>query len=138
MKFVFGFAYEKNQRSSVGNLEYMRIRTNDGGEYYLKDVANIIFERNLVQINHLNSQREITVEADAANQKVNVSEIQDQIDEVVLPQLMDKYPGLKIRYGGRTEELSKAQSSGMIIAPVIIILLFSIVIFTFRSLRKQL
>ena len=128
--------YEKNQRSSVGNLEYMRIRTNDGGEYYLKDVANIIFERNLVQINHLNSQREITVEADAANPKVNVSEIQDQIDEVVLPQLMDKYPGLKIRYGGRTEELSKAQNSGMIIAPVIIILLFSIVIFTFRSFTQ--
>lgn len=130
--------YEKDERSSVGNLENMRIRTQDNGEYYLKDIANIEFERNLVQINHLSGQREITVEADAANEKVNMTEINTQIDDVILPELMNKYTGLRVRYGGHTEELGKAKDSGILIAPVILIILFSIVIFTFRSYSQTL
>ncbi|TKG94275.1 efflux RND transporter permease subunit [Puteibacter caeruleilacunae] len=125
--------YEKHERSSVGDLEMMRIRTNNGGEFYLKDIAEISYERNLVKINHLNGQREITVSADAINKKVNLTEINNQIDEVILPNLMKKYPGLHIRYGGREEEMMKAQKSGIAIAPVVLILLFAIVIFTFRS-----
>ncbi|MCY1634133.1 efflux RND transporter permease subunit [Marinifilum sp. D737] len=125
--------YAKEERSSIGNLENMRIRTSNGGEYYLKDIAYIEFERNLVQVNHLGGQREITIEADAASTKVNMTEINDEIDEVILPELMKKYQGLRIRYGGHAEELGKAKDSGIMIAPVILILLFSIVIFTFRS-----
>ncbi|MRT94252.1 efflux RND transporter permease subunit [Ancylomarina sp. 16SWW S1-10-2] len=125
--------YPKDERSSVGNLENMRIRTANGGEYYLKDVADIIYERNLVQINHLEGQREITVEADAANSNVNMSEINTEIEEHILPSLQAKYPGLRFRYGGHEENMQKAKSSGIIIAPVILVLLFAIVIFTFRS-----
>ncbi|PKQ60268.1 hypothetical protein BZG02_19920 [Labilibaculum filiforme] len=128
--------YPKNERSSVGNLENMRIRTSAGGEYYLKDVADIIYERNLVQINHLDSQREITVEADAANTTVNMSEINSEISDHILPDLKAKYPGLRFRYGGHEENLQKAKSSGILIAPVILVLLFAIVIFTFRSFAQ--
>jgi multidrug efflux pump subunit AcrB len=130
--------YDKKERSSIGNLENMRIRTNDGGEYYLKDVAYISFERNLVQINHLSGQREITVEADSESEFVNMTEINNEIDDVILPNLMNKYSGLRIRYGGHAEELGKAKTSGIVIAPVILILLFSIVIFTFRSYTQSL
>jgi len=129
--------YNKKERSSIGDLENMRIRT-DAGEYYLKDVAYISYERNLVQINHLAGQREITIEADAANTTVNMTEINNEIDEVILPNLMKKYSGLRIRYGGHEEELTKAKNSGILVAPVILILLFSIVIFTFRSYTQTL
>ncbi len=130
--------YPKDERSSVGNLENMRIRTDNGGEYYLKDVAEIIYERNLVQINHLEGQREITVEADAANSTVNMSEINSEIEDHILPDLKAKYPGLRFRYGGHAENLQKAKSSGILIAPVILVLLFAIVIFTFRSFSQAL
>jgi multidrug efflux pump subunit AcrB len=125
--------YPKNERSSVGNLENMRIRTDSGGEYYLKDVAEVIYERNLVQINHLDGQREITVEADAANPTVNMSVINSEIEDHILPDLKAKYAGLRFRYGGHEENLQKAKASGIVIAPVILVLLFAIVIFTFRS-----
>jgi len=125
--------YDKEERSSIGNLEKMRIRTSDGGEYFLKDIAEISYERNLVQINHLAGQREITVEADAASESVNMTEINDEIDNHILPDLEAKYPGLRFRYGGHAEEFAKAKKSAVVIAPVILILLFSIVIFTFRS-----
>lgn len=130
--------YPKDERSSVGNLENMRIRTSDGGEYYLKDVAEIIYERNLVQINHLEGQREITVEADAANESVNMTEINNEIEDHILPDLKAKYPGLRFRYGGHAENLQKAKDSGILIAPIILVLLFAIVIFTFRSFSQTL
>ena len=82
--------YEKGERSSIGNLENMRIRTNSGGEYYLKDIAYLSFERNLVQVNHLSGQREITIEADVVNEKVNLTDISNEIDGHILPELQKK------------------------------------------------
>ncbi|MFA8435905.1 MAG: efflux RND transporter permease subunit [Marinifilaceae bacterium] len=128
--------YDREKRSTVGNLENMRIRTADGGEYLLKDIANLEFERNLVKINHLNGQREITVEADITGANVNLGKINDEINQRILPQLKQKYPGLNHRYLGKKEEMGKAVKSVFLIAPAILVLLFSIVIFTFRSVSQ--
>ncbi len=128
--------YEREERSSLGNLENMRIRTTNGGEYFLKDIANIEFERNLVKINHLNGQREISVEADVTGSNVNLGQINDELRGHILPGLEAKYPGLKHRFGGKTEEMGKASKSAMLIAPVFLILIFSIVIFTFKSVMQ--
>jgi len=128
--------YEREERSSLGNLENMRIRTSNGGAYFLKDIANIEFERNLVKINHLNGQREITVEADVTGANVNLGQINSELTDHLLPTLESKYPGLKHRFGGKTEEMGKASNSAMLIAPVFLILIFSIVIFTFKSVMQ--
>ncbi|MDE5423541.1 efflux RND transporter permease subunit [Ancylomarina sp. DW003] len=128
--------YEKSERSSIGQLENMRIRTAAGGEYFLKDIANISFERNLVKINHLNGQREISIEADVTGANVNLGQINSELNENILPALESKYPGLKHRYQGKTEEMAKAGKSAILIAPVFLILIFSIVIFTFKSVSQ--
>lgn len=128
--------YEKEERSSLGNLENMRIRTASGGEYFLKDIANISFERNLVKINHLNGQREISIEADVTGASVNLGQINSELREHILPTLEAKYPGLKHRFGGKTEEMAKAGNSAVLIAPIFLILIFSIVIFAFRSVSQ--
>lgn len=118
--------YEKSERSSIGQLENMRIRTAAGGEYFLKDIANISFERNLVKINHLNGQREISIEADVTGANVNLGQINSELNENILPALESKYPGLKHRYQGKTEEMAKAGKSAILIAPVFLILIFQL------------
>jgi len=128
--------YEKEDRSTIGDLENMRIRTNGGGEYFLKDIANLDYERNLVKINHLNGQREITIQADITSASVNLGLINTELKEHILPTLEAKYPGLKHRFQGKTEEMAKAGNSAIIIAPVFLILIFSIVIFTFKSVSQ--
>ena len=130
--------YEKDKRSSVGDLENMRIRTKDGGEFLLKDVVWLDYERNLVKVNHLNGQREITVEADITGSDVNLGKINEEINNRLLPDLEKKYPGLNHRYGGKREEQAKAMKSALLVAPAILVLLLSIVIFTFRSVREAL
>ena len=128
--------YEKKDRSTIGNLENMRIRTTTGGEYFLKDIANLDYERNLVKINHLNGQREITIQADITSASVNLGLINAELKEHILPTLEAKYSGLKHRFQGKTEEMAKAGASGILIAPVFLILIFSIVIFTFKSVSQ--
>lgn len=128
--------YEKKDRSTIGNLENMRIRTTTGGEYFLKDIANLDYERNLVKINHLNGQREITIQADITSASVNLGLINAELKEQILPTLEAKYSGLKHRFQGKTEEMAKAGASGILIAPVFLILIFSIVIFTFKSVSQ--
>jgi multidrug efflux pump subunit AcrB len=128
--------YAKEDRSSVGDLENMRIRTNDGSSYPLKEIANMSYERNLTVVNHYNGKREITVEADLASASVNLDEMKQEVDKVILPALMKKHPGLSFHYGGHTEEFKKATGSIMRVIPVILLLLIATIAFTFRSILQ--
>ncbi|MBI9034221.1 MAG: efflux RND transporter permease subunit [Bacteroidales bacterium] len=128
--------YEREDRSSIGKLENMRIRTNDGSSYPLTEIANLDYERNLVSINHLNGRREITVEADVMDQTVNLNEIKTEINEKIIPALRAKYEGLTIYQGGHAEEMAKAGKSVMKVVPIVLILLLAVITFTFRSFRQ--
>jgi len=128
--------YSKEDRSSIGDLENMRIRTKNGSSYPLKEIANMGFERNLTVINHYNGKREITVEADLAGADVNFAELKTEVEDVILPTLLGKYPGLSYHQGGHAEEFKKATGSIMRVIPVILLLLIATIAFTFRSILQ--
>lgn len=128
--------YSKQDRSSIGKLEDMRIRTNNGNSFPLKEIANLKFERNLTVINHYNGKREITVEADLANASVNMAELKAELSDVILPNLIAKYPGLSFHYGGHTEEMGKAAKSMKVVIPIVFLLLVATIAFTFRSILQ--
>ena len=64
MKFVFGVRYDKENRSSINDLDEMRVITPSGQRVTLKDIASYSIERGDVAINHLEGRREIQVSAD--------------------------------------------------------------------------
>ena len=125
--------YEKSDRSSIGKLENMRIRTNNGSAYPLKEIANLSYERNLTSINHYNGKRAVKIEADLLNQEVNLNEIKEEINKKILPALKEQYPGIKEVHGGHSKELQKAGDSFLKVLPMITVLLLVIITFTFRS-----
>jgi len=128
--------YSKQDRSSIGKLEDMRIRTNNGSSFPLKEIANLKFERNLTVINHYNGKREITVEADLADASVNMAELKSELSDVILPNLVANYPGLSFHYGGHTEEMGKAAKSMKMVIPIVFLLLVATIAFTFRSILQ--
>lgn len=130
--------YCKNDRSDIGHLEEMRIRTKDGNSYPLKEIANMEYERNLTAINHFNGKREITIEADVANSDANIKEIKEELEFVIIPEIMSKYPNISFHYGGHDEESKKVGDSMKKVAPIILLLLIAIVGFTFRSILQSL
>jgi len=125
--------YAKSDRSSIGDLETMRIRTATGKTFQLRDIANLSYTTSLSAIRHLNGQRQVTVEADALNKSIDLGQIKGEVTTVILPAILNKYPGINYSIGGREERMKEATDSMGKILPAILVLLFSVIAFTFRS-----
>ncbi len=128
--------YQRADRSSITNLENLRITTTTGQSIPLKELADLSFDRSLTVISHLNGQREVTVEADAANSDVDISVIKDEINLSILPKIKSKYPSIQIYFGGRDEHMKELMKSVIKIVPSMLVILFTVIAFTFRSFTQ--
>jgi multidrug efflux pump subunit AcrB len=128
--------YAQSDRSSLSDLEDMRIRSASGEAFRLKDIADIEYASSLSKIRHLNGKRQITVEANALNKAVDLSKIKAELATVILPRIKHDYPGTSFHFGGREERRAEAAESFKEIVPIIVILLFAIIAFTFRSMGQ--
>ena len=125
--------YADTDRSSIGDLENMRIRTASGEAFRLLDIAELKYTTSLSRIRHLNGQRQIKVEADALNKKVDLSQIKSELTSVILPGILEKYPDIRYTFGGREERMAEAKGSMLDVIPGVLVVLFAVIAFTFRS-----
>lgn len=125
--------YDEAERSSVKNLEDMRIRTAQGHEYPLKELATYTKERGVININHLDANREITVEADLSDPKISAPEVISRLREEAMPGILVKYPKVRALYEGQSREAAKTRKSSNRALPIVLILIISLIVFTFRS-----
>ncbi|UZR93657.1 efflux RND transporter permease subunit [Chondrinema litorale] len=125
--------YKETDRRSVGNLEDMRIRTDSGQEFPLREIAFFEVQRGLIAINHLNGKREINVEADLADPNTSATDMMSIVSNQILPPVLSKYPTVAFEYGGQTKAASRTASSGSKVVFVVLILIFVVISLTFRS-----
>ncbi|NQT61332.1 MAG: efflux RND transporter permease subunit [Candidatus Marinimicrobia bacterium] len=125
--------YSSTDRSSIGDLEEMKIRTSQGQAFQLKSIADLNYTSSLSKIRHLNGQRQVTVEADALNKKVDLTQLKTEVVDVILAPILAKYPDINYSIGGHGERKAEAQASMIDIIPMILVLLFAVIAFTFRS-----
>lgn len=130
--------YGQEDRKSIKNLEEMRIRTPNGDAYPLGELASYTMERGIININHLDAQRENTVEADVIGPQVSAPEVIAQIRLDIMPDILSRYPNVKPLYEGQNREAAKTQSSAKTALPVVLILILAIITFTFRSFGQTL
>jgi multidrug efflux pump subunit AcrB len=64
---------------------------------------------------------------------VNIAEIKNELETVILPKIRSKYPSIQYYFGGRQERMSELMGSLKVIFPVILVFLFAVIAFTFRS-----
>lgn len=120
-------------RRTLGQLEQLRIKTADGREFPLPELANFSIERGIVAINHVDGAREVRIEADLANPNEPVPPLIERIKNEVVPRLMADYPGLKVRFEGQDRENQKFQRSALRAFPLALGILILIIVLTFRS-----
>lgn len=125
--------YPKEDRATLGNLEDVRIKTNDGKEYPLTELASYTIERGIVNINHMNGAREIKVEADLSDQNEPVPPIIEKIKTQIAPQIMEQYPGVRVSFEGQDKENQKFMRSAQKAFPLALAILVLIIVLTFRS-----
>ena len=130
--------YDIEGRSSIQDLEEMRIVTPQGDRVPLKELANYSIQRGEISINHLDGKREIKVEADLKNPKESASAIIEEIRTDIMPELINKYPSISALYEGQNREAGKVQGSASQIFPIILLLIYIVIAFTFRSYSQPL
>lgn len=128
--------YAKDDRSSYGDLRNAYIRTSTGASYPLTEVADFDIERGVIAINHTNGAREIKVEADLASAQADVTKIIELIETDFFPEIKATHPSINFEFGGQVEEQKKTFASMAKILPVILILMFTVILLTFRSFSQ--
>jgi multidrug efflux pump subunit AcrB len=130
--------YPENSRNTIGQLENMRIKTADGREFPLTQLATYSIERGITDIRHYNGAREVAVEADLADLKTSVPDIIAQLDSTILRDLRQKYPSLRIEFGGQQQRSRDSQASLIFTLPIAVFIIILLVTLTFRSLPQAL
>ncbi|MEM9991512.1 MAG: efflux RND transporter permease subunit, partial [Bacteroidota bacterium] len=125
--------YAKDARSNVEQLADVEIRTRSGQRFPLSEVAHIEQAEGVKVINHSDMRRQILVEADVARLDVSVPNLQGDLATNVLAPLMAEYPKVRYKYEGQSQEAEKMQDSIAVAGPLVLIIMLSLVIFTFRS-----
>ncbi|MEM6804856.1 MAG: efflux RND transporter permease subunit, partial [Bacteroidota bacterium] len=130
--------YTKEDRSSIGKLENMRIRTAGGQAYPLKELVDLDFSRGIIAINHLDGNREVRISSDLASDDVSSSDVNTTLDTEIIPAVLAKYPSVRYSMEGQVKESAKTASSASKIMPLALFLILTIIIVTFRSWSQTL
>ena len=99
--------YPEEDRTSIGNLESMRIRNNNGDEIPFSYVATASFGKAYSSIIRENGIRVVTVSADADSSTVEPRRVISDITENYIPEMRDKFPQLKFDLEGSSSETVK-------------------------------
>ncbi|MDC6389133.1 efflux RND transporter permease subunit [Maribacter sp. PR1] len=130
--------YDREDRSSITNLDDMRIVTPTGDRVPLKEIAEYTIERGDVAINRLEGRREIQVSADMKDIKDSPTEIMAEIQNVIMPDIQSRYPTVTASYEGQNRELGKLTGSLKVVGLSILLLIYITIAFTFRSFSQPL
>ncbi len=122
-------------RNSAEALRNLLVSTPGGAKIPLGQLADVETNEGPVQISRENGERRIGIELNIKGRDIGgyVAEARRRIrDSVSLP------AGYHLTWGGQFENQERAMRRLMLIVPVVIILIFSLLFLTFRSIRQSL
>ncbi|MCL6267730.1 efflux RND transporter permease subunit [Flagellimonas myxillae] len=131
--------YDRTDRSSITDLDEMRILTPSGDKVPLKEIASYSIERGDVAVNHLDGQREIQISSDLTDpQTTSGTDAMAWIRNEVMPDILSRYPTITPSYEGQNREANKFQNSLRFAGLTVLFLIFVTIAFTFRSFSQPL
>ncbi|MFN8344586.1 MAG: CusA/CzcA family heavy metal efflux RND transporter [Spirosomataceae bacterium] len=122
-------------RQNIENVRQLLIPLPAGGTVPLAELADIGFRKAPAQISHEETRRRITIGIGVLNRDVEsvVNDVQAKIEkQVSLPS------GYFFTYGGAFENLQRAKERLSFAVPVALFLIFTLLYFTFSSLKESL
>jgi multidrug efflux pump subunit AcrB len=125
--------YNKKDRSSIKNLDDMRVVTPTNNRVPFSEIATYEIERGDIAINHLSGKREIQITADMKTPGESATDILEDIKVRIMPEIISKYATVTPLYEGQNREAKKTIDSVKIVGPIILMLIYLVIAFTFRS-----
>ncbi len=121
--------YPEDEKHSLYYVENMRIRDIKGREIPISELADIYFSKGYTTIERAEGRRVIKVMADVDEDIANANEIRKELSSSFLPQLKERYPGLRYSIEGEGKEQMESLSSvikGFVVALFVIYALLAI------------
>ncbi|MBI1724093.1 MAG: efflux RND transporter permease subunit [Candidatus Tectomicrobia bacterium] len=103
--------YPPEERQSLGDVEKARIRTPAGAEIPFYEVAEADIRRGLAQIKRVDRKRVVTVIAEVDEVRANPTEILDDLRRNFFPALVERHPGIRLRFEGQAKESRESVGS---------------------------
>ena len=101
----------KPERESEYFVETLMLRSPEGQEIPLVEAATMTRGRSFTQIRRTDGQRVINVTADVDDELANANQISADVTNRIMPELQQKYPGLRYGPGGQREEQAETFSA---------------------------
>jgi cobalt-zinc-cadmium resistance protein CzcA len=117
------------------NLDKLFVRTDDGGQLPMSEVATVDFVNGPLQINRDDAKRRIVIGVNVRGADVGqvVAAIQKTLDKNVKLK-----PGYYFAYGGQFENLQNAIHTLSIVVPVALMLMLLVLFFAFKNVTYTL
>ncbi|MDA8595468.1 efflux RND transporter permease subunit [Flavobacteriaceae bacterium] len=129
--------YERDERSSIKNLDDMRLVAPNGSRVAFSEIAYYEIARGEIAINHIEGQREIRIDADIIDPKqTSAVDVNEDIKNRIMPEISKRYPSVSALFEGQNREQEKLNRSMKTPGKVILLLIFIVIVFTFRSFSQ--
>ncbi len=127
--------YPEQERISLGHLESMWIRSPNGAEIPISEVADIEVGEGYSSITRIDGQRVINIQADADKAVADVTAINNELyaDDGPLAQILEQFPQIVPLKSGEAKDIEETLPvlrGGIVIVTVVIYMLLAI---PFRS-----
>tara|TARA_A100001035_G_scaffold20257_1_gene13743 strand:- start:130 stop:951 length:822 start_codon:yes stop_codon:yes gene_type:complete len=108
-----------------------------GNNYLVGDLVDIKIERDLLSIDHLDGKRSVQIDADLLNPKIdNPITIASNLEDFINSNIKTIYPSIKHSVEGQIRSQAETGNSLKFSGPIVLILMLTIVLFTFRSILQ--
>ena len=125
--------YTEDERSTLADLEQVRIRTPAGHEVPLFSVANVDFAQGYANITRVDGSKTISVTAENDPQRANADQVLAELAENTLPELEAKYGGFSWSFEGAQKQSRDAIGGLLSSFPLAMLGIFLVIAAIFRS-----
>jgi multidrug efflux pump subunit AcrB len=128
--------YPEQERKSLGDVKEMRIRTSGGKEVPFSQVAEVNMEHGYASIQRAQRLRVVKVTADVDESVANANELRGDVETRLLPQLKNKYPGLRYTIEGEGKEQAESMSDVIRGFAVALFCIYALLAIPFKSFSQ--
>ncbi len=130
--------FPREERDSVGYLEDMRIRTPGGGRVPFHAVAEVETTESPLFIQRYDRERAVRVSAEVDKELYEPEKILSDILEQELPQVLARFPGVRSRLSGASQQAQEVQLDLLNGAMLALFLIYALMAIPLRSYAQPL
>ena len=125
--------YPEEERTSLVNFREIRVRTDQGVERPITEVAEVDLERGFSEINRVDQLRSVTITADLDESAANADLIIQKLSERDAPELAQQFPSVRLRWEGQQEQSRESVGSLKQGFAVAVVGMYVLLVLQFRS-----